>query len=195
MLLLAAHTGQGLKLSSGHAHSSFLSRSRWWQMCLKSQISQFPLEMLHLALLVQRKYSGEPQFSNCKEFLMFLPEVTPPVRQHVLPVSQYFHSPTKRTLALADLELIPLPTWSGRILGDIFWQQSLVQQIRWILQLLFPNLGFVLTPDSFTTKRCGLVDKLLCPAFRGTSLKWCCFPSDSFSNSNVYIFPWKIWKC
>lgn len=60
---------------------------------------------------------------------MFFPKVTPPVRHHVLPVAQYFHSPTKRTLSLADLELIPLPTWSGRVLGDAFWQQSLVQQI------------------------------------------------------------------
>lgn len=132
------------------ARGSFLSR--WQQMCLKSQISQFLLEMLHLALLVQRKCSGEPQYSNSKEFLMFFPKVTPPVRQCVLPVAQYSHSPTEKTLALTDLELIPLPTWSDRILGDVFWQQSLVQQIRWIPQLLFPNLGFVLTPDSFTTK-------------------------------------------
>lgn len=60
---------------------------------------------------------------------MFFPKVTPPVRQCVLHVAQYSHSPTKKTLALADLELIPLPTWSDRILGDVIWQQSLVQQI------------------------------------------------------------------
>lgn len=102
---------------------------------------------------------------------MFFPKVTPPVRQCVLPVAQYFHSPTKRSLALADLEVIPLPTWSDRILGDVFGQQSLLQQIQWILWLLFPNLGFVLIPDSFTTKHCGLLDKLLCPAFTRTGPK------------------------
>lgn len=112
--------------------------------------------MLHLALLLQRKYSGEPQYSNCKEFIVFFPKATPPMRQCVLPVAQYFHSPTKRTLALADLELIPLPTWSDRILGDqdlpetqilVFWQQSLLQQIQWMTRPFVPNLYFVLIPD------------------------------------------------
>lgn len=97
---------------------------------------------------------------------MFFPKVTPPARQCVLPVARYFRSRTERTLALADLELIPLPTWLDRILGDAVWQQSLVQQIRWIAQLLFPNLGFVSTPGSFTTKHCGLVDELLWPCLQ-----------------------------
>jgi len=80
------------------------------------------------------------------------------------------------TSDLTDLDPIaPLVGQKFWILGDAVWQQCLVRMSQWVPQLLFLNLGFILILDLFTTKYCGLVDKLLYPAFRLTSPKQCLF--------------------
>lgn len=150
----------------------------WWQICFKWHTSQFLVKRLHLTLLMQRRYCEWPQYSNYSKFLMFSPKVTPPTKQHALSVAQYLHSPHREDLSSDWPWVDPvaqLVSWRFWTLGDIVWQQSLVQQSQWVSQLLFPNLGFVLILDSFTTNYCGLVEKLLSPAFRQASPKLCLF--------------------